>query len=368
MKIDSPEMRKNHNNSLYLMSRRLNMVGPQPEHIKIHDGKPITPLDLEGIDHMKALLENQGGHLQQERMIYDKRRTLDRAVLYSYQGALILKDGLECRHRPHHALINPNKNKPDYDEKILSVGFEYGIKPGDTFEWCNTKSHWIVYLQDLTELAYFRGNIRRCSYEIEWEDEDGNLKKTYAAVRGPVETKINYIQKHQISIDEPNHSLNILMPRNEDTLTYFRRYSKFYLKGEDKGSPQICWRVEATDWISTPGILEVTAVEYYANEEVDDIENGIVGGLKVQPIDPNPEEVESIINGEFLIKPRLTYYYEYEGTDSPEWMVEPEYPVEMVVDSENPNRVSIKWKSNLSGSFELCCGEIRKMIKVESLF
>jgi hypothetical protein len=32
------------------------------------------------------------------------------------------------------ALINPNKNKPDYDEKILSVGFEYGYKPGDVFD------------------------------------------------------------------------------------------------------------------------------------------------------------------------------------------------------------------------------------------
>jgi hypothetical protein len=30
-------------------------------------------------------------------------------------------------------------------------------------------------LQDLTELAYFRGDIRKCSYEIKWEDEDGNL-------------------------------------------------------------------------------------------------------------------------------------------------------------------------------------------------
>jgi hypothetical protein len=29
--------------------------------------------------------------------------------------------------------------------------------------------------------------------------------------------------------------------------------------------------VEAIDWISTPGILEVIAVEYYANKDEDDI-------------------------------------------------------------------------------------------------
>jgi hypothetical protein len=72
----------------------------------------------------------------------------------------------------------------------------------------------------LTELAYFRGDIRKCSHEISWEDESG-IHKTYAAIRGPVETKIDYIQKHNISIDNPNYSLNILLPKNEDTLKYF---------------------------------------------------------------------------------------------------------------------------------------------------
>ena len=72
------------------------------------------------------------------------------------------------------------------------------------------------------------------------------------------------------------------MPRNEATLKYFRRYSKFYLQDEDAGAEKICWRVEATDWISTPGILEITAVEYYANLTEDDVENGIVGGLIVK--------------------------------------------------------------------------------------
>lgn len=357
------------NYSLYSMSKRLGIFATPPPKIRLpkdKHGHPVDIVDLDGLDHMKALLENQGGHLQQERMIYDKRRTLDRAVLYSYQGALIVKDrfdGMEHK-RPFHALINPNKNKPDYDEKILSVGFEYGIKPGDTFEWKNTKTHWLVYLQDLTELAYFRGNIRRCSYEIEWLDDD-EIKKTYVAVRGPVETQINFIQKHQISVDEPNHSLNIIMPRNEDTLKYFRRYSKFYLKGVDEGSPTICWRVEATDWISTPGILEITAEEYYANQEEDDVENGIAGGLIVHPMDPDP--MNDII-GDFLIKARLPYDYIYEGQEEGEWKVDSNFPVEMIVDEENDKKITVKWKSNVSGSFMLSYGEVSKIIRVESLF
>ena len=160
-------------------------------------------------------------------MIKDKRRSLDHAVWYFYQGAKVIKTDAADR-TPVRALINPNKLKMDYDDKIISVGYEYNFRCGDVFEWLGTNTHWLIYLQDLTELAYFRGDIRKCSYEIAWEDEDGK-HSTYAAVRGPVETKINYIQKHQISVDTPNYSLSLLMPRNEETLKYFKRYAKFYL-------------------------------------------------------------------------------------------------------------------------------------------
>ena len=219
---------------------------------------------LDGVEHQNTRLEQHGGNLQQERMIRDKRRSLDRALWNSYQAAEVIKVDAQNQ-KPVRALINPNKLKQDYDDKILSVGYEYGFKPGDIFEWVGTNTRWIIKLQDLTELAYFRGDIRKCSYEIIWEDEEGK-HSTYAAIRGPVETKINFIQKHGISVDTPNHSLNILMPKNEDTLKYFKRYNKFYLQGDE-----VCWRVEAIDWISTPGILEVTAVEYYSNEIEDDV-------------------------------------------------------------------------------------------------
>ena len=240
----------------------------------VYDKRPFNEdkAPVEGIVEQATRFTQAGGNRQQERMIKDKRRSLDHAVWYSYQGAEVVKVDAGDR-RPVRALINPNKLKQDYDDKIISVGFEYNFRCGDVFEWLGTNTKWLIYLQDLTELAYFRGDIRKCSYEIAWEDENGEKHVTYAAVRGPVETKVNFIQKHGISVDTPNHSLSILMPKNKYTMNYFKRYNKFYLQGDDT-----CWRVEATDWISTPGILEVTAVEYYANETEDEIDAGIVGG------------------------------------------------------------------------------------------
>ncbi len=330
---------------------------------KIHEaGIVLTQLDpkITGIWEQATRFHQAGGNRQQERMIKDKRRSLEHALWNSYQAAEVIKTDAELK-RPVRALINPNKLKQDYDDKIISVGFEYGFAPGTVFEWLGTDTYWIVYLQDLTELAYFRGDIRKCSYTIAWEDEDG-LHSTYAAVRGPVETKINFIQKHGISVDTPNHSLSILMPKNEYTLNYFKRYSKFYLQGDDT-----CWRVEATDWISTPGILEVTAVEYYANETEDNTEAGIVGGL-IEPIqDPNTKEARVII-GETFIKPKKTYDFAFDGTLAAEWYVEGKYPVILIPDENDPRNVQLQWNSSYSGQFVLHYGNYSKTVIVESLF
>lgn len=47
---------------------------------------------------------------------------------------------------PSRALMNPNKLKPDYDEKIISIPFEYDFNSGDVFEWLNTGTFWLIYL------------------------------------------------------------------------------------------------------------------------------------------------------------------------------------------------------------------------------
>ena len=317
---------------------------------------------VEGLLEQKARNQQHGGNVQQERMIRDKRRSLESALYFSYQGADVLKTDAENR-EPVRALINPNKLKQDYDDKIISIGFEYEFEPGTIFEWVGTNTYWIIYLQDLTELAYFRGDIRKCSYEIAWEDEEGQ-HKTYAAVRGPVETKVNFIQKHGISIDTPNHSLSILMPKSESAINYFKRYSKFYLQGDPT-----CWRVEATDWISTPGILEITAVEYYGNETEDDIEAGIVGALIPEKIDPNiTEEKVDIIEGDTFIKAKQSYTYKFIGNQSLEWMVDKKIPIKFDFCSTDPRIVTITWTQGYSGQFDLYYGDYKKTIVVESLF
>jgi len=64
-------------------------------------------------------LQYQGGN-QEQRLINDKLLSLKKALLYSYQAATaILSNGKEFR-----CLINPDKNKPAYDNKIISIPYK----------------------------------------------------------------------------------------------------------------------------------------------------------------------------------------------------------------------------------------------------
>ena len=323
--------------------------------------KQVLDTDIQGVNNQFVRLNHQGGNLQQNRMIKDKRRSLDRALVYSYQGADVRK--IDSTSDDYvRALINPNKLKQDYDDKIISVGYEHHFECGDIFEWKGTETYWLIYLQDLTELAYFRGDIRKCSHQINWEDENGK-HSTYAAIRGPVETKINYIQKHGISVDNPNYSLNILLPKTAETLSYFQRYNKFYLADDEL---KVCWRIEAIDWLSMPGILEINAVEYYTNEFEDNLEDGTVGSLKTEPINPNNSFIEDTIVGETFIKPKREYEYEYIGNLVGKWSVKENYPIKLIQDGK---KVKLRWLDTYSGQFDLIYADcFKKTIVVQSLF
>ena len=328
---------------------------------------------MSNFEMMRKRLEWQGGIAQEDRMIKDKWRTLLRTLKYSYQAcdiALaqaqqeILNEGLEPEHPIVRALINPDKNKQDYDDKILSVDYIHQFKPGDVFEWKNTGTHWIIYLQQLTEDAYFRGEIRRCRYKIKFKDEDGNICYTYAAIRGPVETQIDSIQKNQERIDKPNLSLNILMPRNEVTIKAFDRYKEFILDGR-------CWKVKAVDPISMTidrqGVLEVNAQEDYINEVTDDETNEIKDGLIVEPDEPTPN---SGINGETFIKPAIPEIYSVD-IDGGTWCIR-ENNVPVDIEPIDNKSVQVTWKKMTSGQFTLVWNNgsdtYEKVIVVESLF
>lgn len=307
-----------------------------------------------GLDNLKTRLNYRGG-TQEHRMQQDKLNTFHKSLLYSYQAADIQFPYKENIKR-WRCLINPDKTKQNYDDKILSVDFESNIQPGDVFYWENTNTYWLVYLESLEEDVYFRGEIRRCRYNIRFKLDD-EVYETPAAVRGPVETKIVHEQKHNISHDTPNETLDILIPQNEYTLAFFKRYTKFMLGG-------ICWQVQTTDSISMRGIIQMTAKENFVDEFKDT--EDLVDGL-VEPIADDPGE----ITGEQIVQMYESYTYTVPEGTGIKWIVRPKGFVEVVGTSTSD---SITLKPIKAGDIILFNGEdevdflYSKPIRIETLF
>lgn len=295
---------------------------------------------------------------QHNRMVKDKLRSLHRALLYSYQSAWIKKDGTEEENYVR-ALINPDKVKFDYDEKIVSVDFEHGFKPGDTFEWRGTDTHWIILKQELTEVAYFRANVRRCQSLEVINEETGETDTVWMAIRGPIETKINTIQKAGIVADVPNMSLVFYVGYSERNRQLFERYKRFEFDGR-------FWQVQAPDTISTPGIIEVTAEEDFECHGDE---------LLIALVDPNPEVNTKLdhISGDTFVKPLTTVVYKAETLNMTDtWSVrlpnENKDIKDVLTWEANGRELKIKWTAMVSGSFIIQYGSLEKTIVVESLF
>ena len=304
---------------------------------------------MSGLENLRLRMNYHGGARQQSRMNEDKLVALKKALLYSYQAATaVLADGREFR-----CLINPDKLKKDYDDKIISIPFEdiclnkervgktteglepINLKTGDIFEWKDNGSYWLVYLQRLEETAYFRAEIRRCRYEI---DINGNKYKVY--VRGPVEEVIDWKNKQGVTWNELNYTLIMTLTNNEETDAYFHRFTKIKFKGKN-------WEVQAIDNISTEGIIDVYLKEYYSNtiqEEVDK-EN-----KENMPEVIEPEEGTPQIKGENQVYPYDSKEFVVENATGGTWLVHSN-KVNIVAQTDSTVKVNVV--TGKSGKFNL---------------
>lgn len=314
---------------------------------------------MDNLDRLKMRAQYAENDRQHDRMVVHKRKSLQRALLYSYQSAWIKKDVAQSEYV--RALINPDMVKFDYDEKILSVDFQYNFQAGDSFEWKGTNTHWMILKTELTELAYLRGNIRRCQLIEATDPDTAEILQIWASIRGPVETKITTIQKNNISVDTPNLSLDIYMKLNSQTRKMFDRYKKFSFMNR-------MWEVQAPDDISTPNILQIAAVETYNCDHED---------LLVKIIDPNePVAInEPNIIGETFIKPLVKYTYTIANPlPGQSWSLgfaaEQNKDIDDIIEQEliDPYTLKVSWTALVSGSFIISYGNISKTVIVQSLF
>ena len=277
------------------------------------------------LELLNKRLQYQGGN-QEQRFINDKLRSLKRALLYSYQAATaILSDGKEFR-----CLINPDKNKPAYDNKILSIPYkdiclnaprvgktsegevDINIKPGDVFIWKETNTHWLVYLEYIEEDAYFRSEIRRCDQEVKIEDNS-----YWVYIRGPVETSIEWNQKAGIEWNTLNYSLVMYITADEITNNYFERFKTIKVL-DPRYNKEKTWQVVGVDPYYGDGIIQVFLDEYFENSIADAVaaENSAETGEE-NPVD----ETAAYIDGPTEVQQYSKAYYEIHNAEGGQWFI-----------------------------------------------
>lgn len=300
---------------------------------------------MSGLDNLRTRLDYYGGTKAEDRFQNDKLRTLKKALLYSYQAeTAILADGREFR-----CLINEDKLSTDYDNKIISIPYEdvclnkerkgtttkgievIGMKPGDVFEWKETATKWIVYLEYLEENAYFMAQIRQCKAEVQINDT------TYPVyIRGPAETTIQWNQKHNIVWNDLNYSLIIYITKNEETMEYFRRFKHLKINGD-------MWEVKTVNPYAGDGIIKVCLGEWYNNPILDDKKS-------ILPEEPEIDEDSVYISGSNEVYPFDICYYKIENASGGSWYVETK---QAVITAQDPTSATIEIVTGRSGKFTL---------------
>ena len=276
------------------------------------------------LELLNKKLQYQGGN-QEQRFINDKLNGLKKALLYSYQAATAkLSDGKEFR-----CLINPDKNKPAYDNKILSIPYkdiclneprvgktsqgivDINIKPGDVFTWKETDTHWLVYLEYIEEDAYFRSEIRRCDQEVKI-----GKNSYWVYIRGPVETSIEWAQKAGIEWNTLNYSLVMYITADDVTNSYFERFKTIKIL-DPRNNKEKTWQVAGVDPYYGDGIIQVFLDEYFENSIVD------AATAAEQPVETSEEdpvnETATYIDGPTTVQQYSKAYYEIHNAEGGSW-------------------------------------------------
>ena len=279
-------------------------------------------------DNHNARLKYLGGKAE-GRMEKSKLNSLKKALFNSYQAeTAVLQDG-----RKFKCLINPSRLKADYDVKVISIPFEdiclnekellmeqagdiepdmmvftprktsqgiqkIGMKVGDTFEWEETGTHWLVDLHHIEEESYFRAEIHRCDQQINVNGID-----YWVYIRGPVETTQEWGKSSSFFLEGLNYSLVMYITKDENTSEFFHRNNKIKVKGDN-------WEIQGVNDYYLDGVIEVFLKESH-NNQIEDI----------QKEEESP--ILSLIQGKKTIYPYEKVSYTIERNDG-EWILETE--------------------------------------------
>jgi hypothetical protein len=156
----------------------------------------------------------------------------------------------------------------------------------------------------------------------------------------------------KVAEEFPNANLKILVQSNPDNDVFFTRYQTFFLNG-------IVYIINHLDTLSMPGVIQLYAMEHYANLIEDDVENNIRNAWNIQPVVPQ-HITDYAIEGPLTTKPlfETTFRTHFKGG---QWVIvenldlplgKPGIPAKLLGDVFKQEITAI-WDSTKSGMFTI---------------
>ena len=331
-----------------------------------------------GLDNLHTRIQYAGGSRQQSRMIEDKLRSLKKALLYSYQAGTMVIDNpykdIDSEILEFRCLMNPDKITLNEDKRMLSVPFkdiclnlprkgktsegqiEIPISSGKVFIWKETNTRWIVTLQYLNELAYFRGEVRRCfKYPLKI-----NGKDYWFANLGEKEIITEWLRKNREEWNKLNYTRVLYIERNEETFNYFKRFKIIQL-------PNILgelepWEVQAVTPNDVDNIIEIHLKEYFTNQFED------ISKEEQQRIQEENENNESLIVYAYDSFNLKTNYIEQAVWEIKNKTLGLSLNIDAIIGKDNTTIATIQLMNSKVGEFDVYYGGSRiKHIVVKSI-
>ena len=424
-------------------------INNDSDNYQFYDKKDI------GLRRMQARLNAFGGTDQWTRMRQDKLRGLKKALLYSYQSAIVQKynvkqdnlinniisiitllqdqrlnelsdnqisildklqetyitlknqtrnslayinslqtivDSLIEQQPLFRCLINHDKLKVDYEDKIISIPFfeppvgkidpiETDFHNGTIFKWVHGNkeewtpdTYWIVYMQYSEETAYFRAEIRKADEEIEIiviDDQGNESSVTYRGwMTGPNETTALWNVKKGVIWNDLNYTKLLYITKDEDTLAFFQRFDRVIINGKP-------WEVQAyNESYSTnksggqsSGIIRValkeayTSTDQFIQESLNEMSEQENAAAQYDTL-----HTQGRIDGPATAFPYDILEYEIKNVQEDlNWSLSDSSLAKIIKISQDNKKISLEIKNVSNKKLYLKCSNLIKEITIQSL-
>ena len=284
-------------------------------------------------------------------------------------------------------LINHDKLKVDYEDKIISIPYaentvsidpvvdnddyvETNFHNGTVFKWVHGNkqewvpdTYWIVYMQYSEETAYFRGEIRKADEEITIvvvNDDGEEEEKTYRGwMTGPNEETLVWNVKKGVVWNDMNYTKKLYITKDEDTLAFFQRFDRVIINGQP-------WEIQAyndnyggSSKNVDSGIIRVALKETYTSTQ-----------QQIRELEAREQSTEVTITGPDTLSPYDDFIYTTNSTEvGVNWAVsiKDEGIIDYEITDEGALRIVVLTTKSYRKGFTIQFGDTKKHIVIKSL-